>query len=888
MREITEIFDSKPDVQQHEFMQDFGSVLKPDQMARQLGFFKHPLYVNAVEDGLRFGAKRQLASVFLYSLDIESQHAFLKINKKKREQKAGKTKRAVEQWRKSKVPAVAFGSESIEQAALADHLITFLESQPSSVMLSVPDSQSVAMKNLQAALAPPSSNVQGNQPLQSELEPEPSRAVDDSIVVAAPVPPRLMFFRLVKVPMHRQKLVALPAAHARKLSKHDWCVTLHDGQSRLEADEETHLVSVEATSASAAQNSVAVLSLLKSDLATMRNEMKVWLTRKAPRYIVSGVEHPALRDAEVALQTLVASRAFGRSETVLEVVASDVAMLEQLNILLQCRVVEQIESNRNVSKWRFTSFGAAKLRAANELVQPEPVFQALTDTSLEALEAGTCWQLFAALRSQGFHVRQRPSSKEAVRRLPPHTPDSVNRLWYVSGSSLQHLRKYMITLIYSEKLFGEGVLQRVHHCQPVGYYTEVLQGLHTGSPLLALPDGREEVAPLQLDAENAPLLLDGRVVPAPLELPAPAVMPPKKRVKRIHDRQDRAGQEPGLGLEPGPVDPALGGAVRVEQGDNSNNDDDDDVVSSGLSSEAQSSQILFLSDAEQSDGAFEGLMNDEYVHSPPSPPSDLHLHNDAVEVDRGPQPGQRASQSDAEPADLPPHRPVEEPAEPAESAPAAPVPAPALASDVDGARAVRGRHRDMESFVWGPFRITWSRPDQRPPHGSWQATCPFHALNSRTGCKKAIGLRDSTDTEKAKCRDLLKLWCLQAPTHDRQRRHNRTQPRQLELLDAAVLEARLQALPDPPARDVLEDDATLDARAPAPKAKGKAKSKGKAKAGAKAAAAKAAAAAAHEEPEPRSPSQVAASDPDSSDSGDSQESSSSSSRSSSSSGSSSS
>ena len=850
MREITEIFDSKPDAQRQEFMQDFGSILKPDQMARQLGFFKHPLYAKAVDDGCGCRAKRQLASIFMYSLDIESQHAFLKSNKKKREQKTAKTKRAVEQWRKSKVPAVAFGSESIEQAALADHLITFLETQPSSVMLSVPSSESVAMKNLQAALAAPSGNVQGNQPLQSELEPEPSRAVDESIVVAAPVPPRLMFFRLLKVPMHRQKLVALPAAHARKLSKHDLCVTLHAGQSCPEADEETHLVSVEATAASAAQNSVAVLSLLKCELATVRNEMKVWLTRKAPRYIVSGVEHPALRDAEVALQKLVACRAFPRSENVLEVVASDVAMLEQLNILLQCRVVERMESTRNRSKWRFTSFGAAQLRAANELVHPEPVFQALADTSLEALEAGTCWQLFAALRSQGFHVRQRPQSKEAVRRLPPHTPDSVNRLWYVSGSSLQHLRKYMITLIHSDKLFREGVLQRVHHCQPVGYYTEVLQGLHTGSPLLALSDAREPVAPLQLDAESAPLLLDERGVPAPLELPAPSVMPPKKRVKRIHDRQDRAGEEPGLGLEPGPVVPALGSAVEAE--DDDNRDDDE---SSGLTSEPLSSQVLFLSDAEQShDDVLSVALNSEYVPSPLEDPHEPH----EVQADVGPEPGPDAelpSSSAASDAERPP---------PAESAPLPPLPPPALDPGAGLARERAARHRDAQSFVWGPFRITWSRPDQRPPHGSWQATCPYHALNSKTGCKKAIGLRESTENEKLKCRDLLKLWCLQAPTHDRQRSHNRAQPRQLELLDDAVLEARLQALPEAPSRDALEDDDTLDAREAAPKAKakarGKAKSKGKAKAksGAKAAA-KAAAAADHAEP--GSPSEVAASDP---------------------------
>ena len=143
-------------------------------------------------------------------------------------------------------------------------------------------------------------------------------------------------------------------------------------------------------------------------------------------------------------------------------------------------------------------------------------------------------------------------------------------------------------------------------------------------------------------------------------------------------------------------------------------------------------------------------------------------------------------------------------------------------------RSVQGRQVHGDTFMWGVFRLTWSSPEKRGPHGSWQATCPYHRASHVTGCKKSIALSSATPEEKTRCCNLLKLWCLQAPQHERRSSHGTSQPRQLELLDECVLDARLASLPPVPAS--VRTDEELDAAAiAAPRAKGKAKARVKAK-----------------------------------------------------------
>ena len=349
MQEVTRIFESRDEGLRAEFLEAFSGILKPDVMASKLGFAKHPLYVKAIEEGLSGRAKRQLASVFMYSLDVESQHTFLKLKRKKREQKTGRMKRAVEKWRKSKEPPASFSSASIEQAALADHLQGFLATQPRNIMLSVPASQTMGMQNLQASLTSSSQRVSGSQqPLQNDVEPEANLCADEASLVAATDSASMVFFRVVPLNINRQRLIAMPAANARRLSKHDLCVTIHDAQRNVsDANKDSPIVSVEARTATAVQNSVAVLPLLRCDLEALRADMKVWVQRKAPRYLISGVESEAMQNVEGALQRLVACKAFPRSDNVLEVAASDDSSLQQLRVLLGHRIVEQVCARRD-------------------------------------------------------------------------------------------------------------------------------------------------------------------------------------------------------------------------------------------------------------------------------------------------------------------------------------------------------------------------------------------------------------------------------------------------------------------------------------------------------------------------------------------------------------
>ena len=74
MREIAELFDSTTSESSEGFLRHFGSIVKPDELAKRLGVWRHPLYQEAVREGLRAKAKRQVLSVTMYCLDPSAQH----------------------------------------------------------------------------------------------------------------------------------------------------------------------------------------------------------------------------------------------------------------------------------------------------------------------------------------------------------------------------------------------------------------------------------------------------------------------------------------------------------------------------------------------------------------------------------------------------------------------------------------------------------------------------------------------------------------------------------------------------------------------------------------------------------------------------------------------
>ena len=718
MKEVIQIFGS--DDAAADFLRDFGSILHPDDMAKKLGFFKHPTYFKASQDKANFTEKRRLANCFMYSLDVLAQYKHQKANEAKRKKHAQQKANVVKQWRAENP---RFSAALLETAALADHLQGFLGRQPGNVVFTVAGSQPTAMSDLPSRLSA-TDRPPGARENVLQLQPD----VEGDVVSEPQSPQSDMFcFRVVPVRLDRQKVVAMPAAHARRLSKLDFCVTVHASQ----ASSDGTLVSAEASQTTSVSSPVAVLTLCNADLDTMKSKLTAWVTRKSPCYLLDGVRGSVTEDAKDALMKLVSSRAFPSSSHVLQVADSDRSLLRQLESLRECRIVQLVDAKSDHSKWSFTAFGAGKLRVANKLRCPEPVFQPLTDVSLQALQDATTWQLFHALQSQGFQVRPKPARKREALALPPHTADNQDLLWYAPNTSLHRSRQYMIALLHSPVLFDRGV-QRVRHCQPIKYYKMILEDGCCSSPVLELEDVARPA--LSLDVEN-PVAQQPEPQVLVNAAPASGNVRPRKRARRevgdpelaeliaFFDEDEQNEVEEEHRAPESENEAAAGNAT-------------DD---SGLSSESLSSDFGFdASDAE---------------HHPPSPaPVFAAVEAEDADVDNGIGIGSPLARPEPEPAspddagnDVPPPSPHLPDVDPEAHAEVPPVPPMPPRPAVERAAVVRAVHQD--TFVWGQFRFTWSSPESRPPHGGWQAACPYHKKNqatSRSSCGMAL-LRRSND-----------------------------------------------------------------------------------------------------------------------------------------------
>eukprot|EP00435_Cladocopium_sp_Y103_P036773 s1919_g9.t1 len=169
-------------------------------------------------------------------------------------------------------------------------------------------------------------------------------------------------------------------------------------------------------------------------------------------------------------------------------------------------------------------------------------------------------------------------------------------------------------------------------------------------------------------------------------------------------------------------------------------------------------------------------------------------------------------------------------------------PPPAPFSDHAVPAAKQSRRKDTvaethpDSFDWGPFRFTFTGQNKRPPHGQWQANCPYHRLNDRTGCTRAMQAGPSEET-KQEAKRKLQTWCLLAPHHARKRHHTSAYLTSSDVLPQEILNIRLSALTPPiakpPTDEELDAAETQDAKNTAPpraKAKSRAKANSQAKA----------------------------------------------------------
>ena len=130
---------------------------------------------------------------------------------------------------------------------------------------------------------------------------------------------------------------------------------------------------------------------------------------------------------------------------------------------------------------------------------------------------------------------------------------------------------------------------------------------------------------------------------------------------------------------------------------------------------------------------------------------------------------------------------------------------------------------NVSNFSWGAFRFTFKKTGKQM---AVQATCPFHARNNSTGCKKSLNINPFTQARLDEQVLLLKHWCNQATKFRLQRDHLNCPLQPGSVPDSSVVEAQCIPRASKP-EDVITDvdqDAAANATQNRPKAKAKSKS----------------------------------------------------------------
>ena len=155
--------------------------------------------------------------------------------------------------------------------------------------------------------------------------------------------------------------------------------------------------------------------------------------------------------------------------------------------------------------------------------------------------------------------------------------------------------------------------------------------------------------------------------------------------------------------------------------------------------------------------------------------------------------------------------------------------------DAKRRRVDRQVHKD--TVMWGPFRLTFKKASEGCPHGSWQATCPYHRLNTKTKCTKTRQLTTAADSDAAKL--YVMRWCMEAAAFPRKKLHAKFRPVASNMLPEALMQAQVHMLPEPPSREEMLASLTdeildlIEGKSQPPPEKKEKKRRARAKVGAK-------------------------------------------------------
>ena len=438
---------------------------------------------------------------------------------------------------------------------------------------------------------------------------------------------------------------------------------------------------------------------------------------------------------------------------------------------------------------------------------------------MEDLQKCSSWELLQILTHRGWNLQRGPKEKNKKKSLPPVTATSRPKVFYMYTLQIQSKDNvaYLKALCASDILFDQGCLTEIHHGQTAKYYLSICDGTSDGrlaeefSAALQLQDEADQPAQLQLKLDVEPQLF----------------FSPQKQ-KPIADAD--------------PMDTVLlSGPRKASQPEDFSLSDLDSIDSVSFVSEGgPDSESGFASETGQHAAAPSLGYSPSIAPSaaPLSPPKAISSDSEnevepcvskPLKSNEGAalQPEVDAPMADAE--DVAPPRLV------------LPPPADGSASDVLAGKKSSHKHTGAEthpdSFDWGPFRFTFTGPHKRPPHGQWQANCPYHRLSERTGCTRAMQA-GPTEQTKEEAKRTLQTWCLLAPHHDRKRHHTSACVKSSDVLPQGLLDIRLSALKLPAGKPPTDEELDLDLDAAEtqdekkkaqPRAKAKAKGKAKAK-----------------------------------------------------------
>lgn len=428
--------------------------------------------------------------------------------------------------------------------------------------------------------------------------------------------------------------------------------------------------------------------------------------------------------------------------------------------------------------WQLRLDTVRQLRIASVFHSPVPVCKLRADIP-DSMRTG--YELLLQLEDQGFSWMPLPARQRALLRpFNPHD-EQPHRVWYSSSSPCVHYLRCLRDASAILQQHGPG-LAGIPHGRPAHHYMALLEG----KPLPARRK-RDPRAMLQAMGEEA---LDDETGGRPPAMPCSqlAIQDAYPHLDPMLQQQEGETAAPdGVQSDPGEVRDEDAAAETISE---TSDGLDDNGNASGQPDTHTSPGQHVLAPLPGEHGELPA--GPPGVPAPPTPTGDeLLLLAPEVLPSGQPLPNLQVGSS----------------------------------SQASGHGRAAGSEEEAGSYEellvgtkWGAFTLTPIQPGRAAQgrrklvHGGYQAACPFHRLNERSGCKRQFRMTEPGQSAHVASLKAALYWCGTHWQHDRQRDHLAAPiPEVLPSYD--IIKHWKVPESDRPARRDVRTDAELDASA---------------------------------------------------------------------------